>query len=347
MALIGAETLLRLAWTPPILRSTIASEAHLYYRAAGRPGISGEHHTSEYVTTFSHTAQGLRGDKLFQRELPAGIEKRVLFLGDSFTYGTGASNDETFIALLDKAWPNIEVINAGFSGYGQREELAVLDQLGEALHPDITVLVFFWNDVEDNLKRTKPDFQFSKNGSVERVDLQVPDDFDPLALRVADEIDEESRAGQTSFVKRLWKGGVRGFRYRLFGMRQRLPTTIEEWQQGWELTTKYLAMMKSRAEALGSDFLVVSIPGQNRVDPTARIKGIEPLAFEVEEKLREVSASLGIPYIDLMPHMMREHQKNQGSLYFYADRHLTPLGNAAVAAALSESLENLIWPDRL
>ncbi|MDH3510716.1 MAG: hypothetical protein OER85_07645 [Gammaproteobacteria bacterium] len=99
-ALLLAEIALRIVWTPPTLRSTPMGETHPYCRVAPRPGVSGKHYTSEYETSFSHTPQGLRGDRLYHRTRPAGIKKRVLFLGDSFTYGEGSSNNEAFVALL-------------------------------------------------------------------------------------------------------------------------------------------------------------------------------------------------------------------------------------------------------
>jgi len=218
----------------------------------------------------------------------------------------------------------------------------VLDQLGAALRPDLSVVVFFWNDLSDNLTRNAPAFQLDQAGFVQRTDLEIAADFDPLASRVAVSIDENARVLQTSFLKRLYKGGIRGLRYRLFGIRPRLPTNSQEYEAGWILTKNYLAMLSRRAEEFGSDFVVISIPGQSRVDPGARIAGIEPLAFEIEEKLASVCAELNIPYIDLLPDISAAHELSESPLYYFADRHLTPLGNGVVANALSGKLATLV-----
>jgi hypothetical protein len=122
----------------------------------------------------------------------------------------------------------------------------------------------------------------------------------------------------------------------------RLPTNPEEYEAGWTLTSSYLAMLRLRAEELGSDFVVISIPGQSRVDPGARIAGIEPLAYEIEEKLDRVCAELNIRYIDLLPDMRTAPEQTQSPLYYFADRHLTPLGNQVVADVLARQLAALL-----
>jgi len=101
-------------------------------------------------------------------------------------------------------------------------------------------------------------------------------------------------------------------------------------------------MLRLRAEELGSDFVVISIPGQSRVDPGARIAGIEPLACEIEEKLDRVCTELNIRYIDLLPDMRTAREQTQSPLYYFADRHLTPLGNQVVAGVLARQLAALL-----
>ena len=82
---------------------------------------------------------------------PPGV-RRILGLGDSVMYGTGVSDDETFLALLpgllrqrypDESW---EVINTGVPGYNTAMEVEVLAARGLALEPDLVVMMFVGND---------------------------------------------------------------------------------------------------------------------------------------------------------------------------------------------------------
>lgn len=336
VGLIVAEVVLRLTWTPPVLRSTPVEEAHAIYRSVPRPAITGKRMSSEFEYAFTHSAQGMRGSQEFAMERPPGTTMRVLVLGDSFTYGVGVADDEVFVDRLRRALPGVEFINAGCSGYGQREQLAILDQLGAALRPDLVIATFFWNDLGDNFNKDWPAFAFDATGRVVRTDLAVPDDFDPLARRTARPIDEQQRARNTVYLKRLYRGALRGLRYRMFGVRTRFPATPAERAAAWEVTRPYLAMMKARAAEIGAGFLLVSIPGQDRVDPDAHIDGIEPLAVDIEEMLTEVTAALDIEYWNLLEPLRAAHRSADERLYYFADRHLTVLGNRVVADLLAQ-----------
>ena len=81
---------------------------------------------------------------------------RVLLLGDSFTYGLGVNDDQTFAHHLEQYLRQrnlpAEVINAGCPGKGTDYELKVFQTIGVQLHPDLTVLCFFPNDFQDNAR---------------------------------------------------------------------------------------------------------------------------------------------------------------------------------------------------
>lgn len=94
---------------------------------------------------------GLRGPELGARRPD---EQRVLFLGDSLTYGQGVGDDETVPAALEAAlrardggaWT---VVNGGLRAYGTAQELALLAELGARLQPDVVLLGWYWNDVNE------------------------------------------------------------------------------------------------------------------------------------------------------------------------------------------------------
>ena len=68
-------------------------------------------------------------------------------LGDSFTYGFGVNDDQTFAQHLEQYLRQrnlpAEVINAGNPGKGTDYELKLFQTMGVQLHPDLTVLCFF------------------------------------------------------------------------------------------------------------------------------------------------------------------------------------------------------------
>jgi hypothetical protein len=104
--------------------------------------------------TYSNNSLGWRGS----REYRVGAHRncRVLFLGDSFTYGIGVNDNQTFAARVEKLLraeiPGLEVMNAGCPGKGTDYALKCFQTVGRTFHPNLTVLCFFCNDFQDNAR---------------------------------------------------------------------------------------------------------------------------------------------------------------------------------------------------
>lgn len=325
-----AELFLQLRWDAPSERSTSAFWPHPLYLQGPAPGARGVQVSSEYACTFENNLLGFRGPL---PDLATGGERaRLLVLGDSQTFGLGVSEGETFCDRLRAAAPQLEVVNAGSNGYGTRESLAVLHHFGAAWRPDAALLVFFWNDLEDNVKHPLPEFELDGQSRVSRVDT-YPADFDPLALRAAIQAVPQGASGLR--LPKFFKEGLRGLRYRWFGIKRRSIRDREQLDQAWAVAARLLAVMKARADELDCRLVVASLPDHNQVDPEAVIRNIEPLHFEIQERLFAECAALGIETIDLRPALRAAFEAGGAPLYYYADRHLTPRGHAVVAEALA------------
>lgn len=104
-------------------------------------------------TVVATSSRGLR-----ERELPlepAPGTARVLFLGDSVTFGSGVLAEEAFprrleALLADGGVGSVETINAGVVGYNTVQELGRLEGVGLAYRPDVVVLTFVVNDLLDS-----------------------------------------------------------------------------------------------------------------------------------------------------------------------------------------------------
>jgi hypothetical protein len=76
--------------------------------------------------------------------------RRVVAIGDSFTFGTDVDDGERFSDLLDRRFSHLEVINLGVAGYGTDQELRLLETVGFRFQPDIVILtVCVLNDLDD------------------------------------------------------------------------------------------------------------------------------------------------------------------------------------------------------
>ena len=103
--------------------------------------------------TFSNNSLGFRGSREYS--FGPSHKKRILFLGDSFTYGLGVNDDQTFCSLIQKRLgeESYEIINAGAPVKGTDYALKVFTTIGAKYQPNLMALCFFGNDFSDNQRK--------------------------------------------------------------------------------------------------------------------------------------------------------------------------------------------------
>ena len=120
-----------------------------------RPNSRFRHTSIDGSWEFVTNSQGFRNYEDFDYLKPAGV-LRVISLGDSHTQGYEVRQEYTFSAVLERYLaryvPEVQVINTGVSGFSTAEALVVLEQEGIRYQPDVVVLGFSGNDLEDNIK---------------------------------------------------------------------------------------------------------------------------------------------------------------------------------------------------
>ncbi len=71
---------------------------------------------------------------------------RVVFLGDSSTYGACAETEYTFVSIAGSLVPQAQVINLGVNGYTSYQGYKALLKYGKLLSPDLMFISFNFND---------------------------------------------------------------------------------------------------------------------------------------------------------------------------------------------------------
>ena len=152
MTLLAAEALIRLVGlAPPTGLFTVTDQEY-----ARVPGIFSPNQsvTEGTGTRFAHATRidslGYRGADFPRRK--ADREFRILYAGDSFTYGHNVADHETLPAQLEQQLSTVctkaQVINAGLSGStidGQDEMVL----RGLTVAPDLVVLMYHENDIDE------------------------------------------------------------------------------------------------------------------------------------------------------------------------------------------------------
>ncbi len=98
-------------------------------------------------------AQGLR-DRDYPYAKPRGT-RRIVVLGDSYTWGFDVGDDEIFTEVLERRLvggpERVDVINTGVSGWGTDQEYLFFMDEGLRYNPDLVVLAFYvLNDFNEN-----------------------------------------------------------------------------------------------------------------------------------------------------------------------------------------------------
>jgi hypothetical protein len=103
---------------------------------------------------------------------------RILILGDSVTFGHGCLFETTYPRLLEerlRAWkPNVDwqVWNLSVPGYNTSQELAQLREVAARWQPDLAIVSFFINDLNDNAVLAVPGWVARQTAAVETAAAQ-------------------------------------------------------------------------------------------------------------------------------------------------------------------------------
>jgi lysophospholipase L1-like esterase len=152
LGLIEAGLRLVPAWS----RATTRDERFLFnpYRPDGqlgftlRPGVRVRHVDRDFSVTVDVNALGMRGPERTPSKRPGTA--RILLLGDSFAFGWGVQQEETFAARLEQLLTErvgpVEVWSAAVPGWTTDQHYLYLRTQGMALDPDFVLLAEGEND---------------------------------------------------------------------------------------------------------------------------------------------------------------------------------------------------------
>lgn len=267
-------------------------------------GPGGESRRIEYRLN----AFGGRGAEIPRRD-PARY--RIAVFGDSFTFGAGVAEEETFVARLDAALNDgadrpCDVLNLGVPRFSTREEVMFMRHLLPGLDPDLVILVMFLNDARGGAAHSAFNAGFGADG-------------------------EPSFLARTS---RIWRAIL------MARNRERaIDELIESYRQsfaagsaGWLEVTGALAQAQQMVERRGARLALAVFPVLYRLD------GGYPWR-EVHERLGRHARSLGLPVLDLLPAFLGRAYRD---LWVHAtNQHPNAAGHAIAAEALLPFVKSL------
>jgi hypothetical protein len=90
---------------------------------------------------YTSNSRSMRSQREFEPRAPTGT-LRIVCSGDSFTFGVGVANDQTWCALLSALEPRFETINLGEVGYGIDQTYLKYRRYADDLEHHIHIFAF-------------------------------------------------------------------------------------------------------------------------------------------------------------------------------------------------------------
>jgi hypothetical protein len=224
---------------------------------------------------------------------------KIVFLGDSFAFGVGVEEEQTFVERIAEARGDVRVVNLGMPGFGVDQMKCTLSAFGAREQPDLVVAVFVVDDLTRSMTAfrdrgglsPKPTFTLERG-----VLVPLDQGNSPSAVR--------RWFGRTFYLAEAWRRVEN--KYGLdYGFGDR-----------FELNRALFVAMNGSCKALGAELLVVHLPQREAWKP------IPAFAGALRARSVRVLDFGEVPVDDATP------------LYFARDPHLSPAGHRFVAETL-------------
>lgn len=275
---------------------------------------------SDFVTLgvpFRTNELGFRDRPLFEKS-PSVF--RILCVGDSVTFGTGVTNEQTFPNVLETALQAyaqpgivIDVVNAGVSAYNARNIRGLLETYLNQLRPDLVVYTFVENDLDDSYSVGPGGLLLPFDPSREVDESFVMDDFPGLWML------RKNRTQPPGLLTRL--AGLFDDQFEeICAMPPPLlvgnhPVTL----QRWSAFSSELDRIKALCEQAKAPLLVYSFGLRGNAEP-------------VVSRLHEICRMQGLPHATTLPLFDYASYARNHSLGY--DPHCNTLGHRLMAERL-------------
>lgn len=264
------------------------------------------------------------------------IVRKHLIVGDSFTFGLGANDKETFTALLNQGQQTDLFTNGAVPGYSPEQILLKATDLSRALKPDsLIVMIYLGNDLIDLGLEFPVQAEFPKpfaqmgSGGWELAGLPVPRKQKPAAAQLQTLGSFVVKPGSQDWISTTQTGR------RLINMGLMQDSAELNMERVNHSLTLFDGFLRALMQVPGPAQMIVLLPGTVAISQPNSLTG--RYQRYLEREILNMTRSHGMEGWSLLSHI--ENQPAPSDLYYPNDGHLTPKGHQIVAAAIRNSLD--------
>ena len=300
--------------------------------------------TKEFNNTIKLNDKGLRD---YNHDYESN-KYRILFLGDSMTFGYGVEAEETYPKVLEKILNeknnSYETINAGITAYNTAQELTYLETEGLKYKPNLVILGFMLNDVSGNyfegeafdiennkLKAKYPVYNFSFLSKIKNY-LSTHSHFARVIrknLGLWSKMDENKKVWNDRVIKTI--AGI----------------NWNEMNASWNKTFLLINKMKEDLDKENIKLLVVVLPTKEQIDDKQLKEMVKDYKLnESEIKIDNSQKIIGdylkknkIIFLDLFKDFKNADKNND--FYYDYDGHFNKNGHEFAAQIVYKRLKEI------
>lgn len=315
------------------------------------PGFTDRVVTTEFSSTWVINEKGYRGAVA---ENPRTAPMRIVALGDSFTFGYGVGETQTWPRLLQQslnagrgADDRVEVVNLGVGGYGTWQESIWLERNWEELRPDLVILGFYvGNDPEDNA-RTVQIGNTDAGAATTAAGPSLPPRGERARRWFGSRLHLYSLVS-TRADELLVRLGLRRLVYP-FELELLRVTESEATRRAWTATDVSLRRLAGFCRTTGTRLVVALIPMKHQVSDTvwARLLRFYPSdagtvdRFRPQRIVKTLCAEENVETVDVLEGLAESSARTgeDGRVYYWPrDQHFNQRGHVRTAELLAEYL---------
>lgn len=303
------------------------------------PGWRGRHTHHDFDVSYTIDPSGFRFDPAQPKDKRG---RRIAVMGDSFTFGLGVDDNQTFVSLLNQKGTNT-YLNLAVPGYSNDQEALLIEQELPIRRPDeVLLVVYVGNDLIDNQRArpiqfnaAKPFFTLGPKGLLLE---NVPVPTEAAAFDASPPDLAEVVLGPENSRSSLWHKLAR--RFVVVGQVRDEVMPVPDYAADFgtrfrtanELFAAILDRLAKDCEKSKARLTVAILAGRSFVE--------EPLSLSAQYQqffatnVLSLCAMRRIPTYDLAASLRVEFWQHKANCFHRNDGHLTPLGHTMVERAI-------------
>ena len=284
----------------------------------------------EFNVTYHTNEYGFRGQKSPKIKKDKGI-RRIMFFGDSFTFGEGNPEEKTipsiFDSLMNESYKSFEIINCGIPSHSTTNTALYMQEIITKFKPDGVVYSilpndFFINVTIDDFKSNIESFIQKNTKTNENKNRSIRPQLVDFSIRVA--------LNSDNMYINIYKNTER---IKYFSNAIELPV-----KEKITITMGLLDSINELCKKSEAELLLLYIPQQFEILYESSGTYFEDINTDLlSSALSNYAANKNINFLNSKLSLINQYRRSGEHLYFRLDGHLNSEGNKIIAGYLYEN----------